>query len=385
MKIVIAPDSFKESLSAAQAAESIARGFRKVFPDAGYDLVPMADGGEGTVSALVAATQGELQILDVQGPLGASVSAQFGLLGDRTTAVVEMAEASGLARIPQKQRDPLQTSTFGTGELIRAALDLGCRTVIIGLGGSATCDGGIGALAALGVRFLDSRGEPVSLNGAGLAHIAHIDTSGLDPRVTETKVLVACDVDNPLLGSSGAAAVYAPQKGASPQQVDQLEAGMRHYADRVHEALGLDAREQPGVGAAGGLGFALVTFLGAELRAGAQLVAEAVSLEHRMQGATLVLTGEGEINQQTVCGKTPQGVARIAKTAGVAVIGIAGSLGEGYEAVWGAGIDAVESLAPGPISLESCLDRADTLLEQASERVARILKLGIEIQIGVDA
>ncbi|MBB2495173.1 glycerate kinase [Aquipseudomonas ullengensis] len=374
MKIVIAPDSFKESLSAPDVAAAIGRGWRQVFAQAEIVLRPMADGGEGTVDAVLAAVGGERRECTVRGPLGTPVLAHWGWLGN-ATAVIEMAAASGLHWVPREQRDATRTSSYGTGELIRQALDAGARRIILGLGGSATNDGGAGLLQALGIRFLDRNGAELPPGGAALAQLDQLDVSGLDARLLQAQVEVAADVDNPLCGPRGASHVFGPQKGASPAQVELLDAALAHYAQRVAATLGEDHSRLPGVGAAGGLGFACKAFLHATFRPGIELVAELSALAEAVQGADLLVTGEGRLDSQSLHGKTPVGVARIAKAAGVPVIALAGSLGEGYQQVYGAGIDAAFSLVPGPLSLEQALAQAAQELEARSADLARLWRV----------
>lgn len=371
MKIVIAPDSFKESLAAPQVAEAIARGWQAVFPEAECLLRPMADGGEGTVDAVLAAVAGQRRACTVCGPLGAPVDAHWGWLDDGT-AVIEMAAASGLHQVAADQRDILRACSQGTGELIRQALDAGARHIILGLGGSATNDGGAGLLRALGVRLLDRAGQPLAPGGTALARLAEIDLSGLDPRLAQVPVLVAADVDNPLRGPHGASAVFGPQKGASPEQVCLLDAALTHYAERMAATLGTDHSTEPGAGAAGGLGFAARALLGARFRPGIAVVAELCGLAEAVQGADLVITGEGRLDAQTLHGKTPLGVARIAHAAGVPVIALAGSLGEGYQRLYAAGLSAAFSLAPGPIDLRQACADAAALLQARATDIARL-------------
>lgn len=374
MKIVIAPDSFKESLSAPDVAEAIARGWRRVFPQAEVLLRPLADGGEGTVDAVLAATAGERRECRVEGPLGEPTLAHWGWLDD-ATAVIEMASASGLHLVPRDRRDATRSSSRGTGELIRAALDAGARKIILGLGGSANNDAGAGLLGALGVRFLAADGEELAPGGAALAGLHSLDLGGLDPRLVDVAVEVAADVDNPLCGPRGASAVFGPQKGASAEQVAQLDAALAHFAKVVAATLGEDFSRVPGVGAAGGLGFAARAFLRARFRPGIELVAELAGLADALVGADLVLTGEGRLDAQSLHGKTPVGVARIARQAGVPVVALAGSLGDGYQRLHDAGIDAAFSLAPGPISLEQACAGAAAELEARAEQIARLWRL----------
>lgn len=377
MKIVIAPDSFKESLDAQAVAEAIAAGIAAVLPNASFDLVPMADGGEGTVAALVAATEGRIVTAAVTGPRGERRVATFGLLGDGRTAALELAAASGLALVPRDARNPLLTTSYGTGELIRAALDHGVETLIVGIGGSATVDGGGGLLQALGVRFFAASGDEITtpLTGGMLDQVAGVDTTGLDPRLAGTRLRIACDVDNPLLGADGAAAVFGPQKGADAAQVSQLEAGLARYCDVIERALGVSVRTRPGAGAAGGVGAALLAVLHAELGPGVDLVIEAVDLAARLRGATLVVTGEGRLDRQTLHGKTPHGVARVARAAGIPVIAIGGSVADGAETALGDLFDAVEACVTRPMSLGEALADAPDTLRRAGMRVAQWVRL----------
>lgn len=373
-RIVIAPDSFKESLDAPAVAAAIAEGIKRVFPEAETVTVPMADGGEGLTTTLVAATGGRIITTTVTGPLGEPVRAAWGILGDGTTAVVEMAQASGLPLVPREKRNPLFTTTYGTGELIRQALDAGCRRLIVGIGGSATNDGGAGMAQALGVKLLDARGQDIGPGAAGLEELERIEIQGLDPRVKEAEILVACDVDNPLCGPRGASAVYGPQKGATPEMVPRLDAALARLADTIERDLGKDVRELPGAGAAGGLGAGLVAFLGAGLRRGIELVIETVDLDGILaRGADLVITGEGEINHQTAFGKVPAGVARVAGKYGIPVVALVGSIGEGAGTVYNHGIKGFMSIVPRPVPLAYCLENAATLLADAAERLVRLL------------
>ena len=331
MRIVLAPDSFKESLTAQQACDALAEGIRTVVDDVEFVDVPMADGGEGTVDALVDATGGERITTTVTGPLGGAVEATWGMLGDRMTAVIEMAAASGLPLVPAELRDARITTTYGTGELVRAALDRGARHLLLGIGGSATNDAGAGFASALGVRFLDSDGHDLPPGGAALAELASIDLTGLDPRLAWCQVEVACDVTNPLCGPNGASAVFGPQKGADPATVSALDAALARFANVVHEQTGRDVLEVPGAGAAGGLGAGLLAFADATLTSGVGLVARHAGLAERVVSADLVITGEGRVDSQTRNGKTPWGVAQAAHAAGVPVVAVAGLLGDGSD------------------------------------------------------
>lgn len=375
MKIVIAPDSFKESLSALEVAESIEKGFKRVIPEAEYIKVPMADGGEGTVQSLVDATGGTIISKTVTGPLGEPVDAFFGLLGNKTTAVIEMAAASGLHLVPREKRNPLITTTRGTGELIAAALDYGVNHIIIGVGGSATNDGGAGMAKALGALLLDENGIEIGEGGGSLCDLASIDLSGFDPRLATIKIEVACDVDNPLTGDKGAAAIFGPQKGATAEMVALLDLNLGHYAAIIERDLGEKIKDVPGAGAAGGLGGGLLAFLPSELKRGVEIVIEATGLSQIVEEADLVITGEGKIDGQTIFGKTPIGVARTAKRYGVPVIGIAGNVSKDSEVVHEHGIDAIFSIVPGVILLEDAFKHAEEYVERTSANIATVWKM----------
>ena len=377
MKIVIAPDSYKESLSALEVAQAVEAGFRQVFPDADYVLVPVADGGEGTVDAMVAATGGRKETVTVSGPLGEPVEAFYGLTGDGDTAVIEMAAASGLALVPPDRRNPLLTNSRGTGELIRAAHDAGARRFILGIGGSATNDGGAGMVQALGARLLDLEGRELDGSGGDLARLERIDVSALDPRLAECRIEVACDVDNPLTGARGASAVFGPQKGATPEMVQALDANLARLARIVGRDLGVAVDTVPGAGAAGGMGAAMLAFFGATLKPGIEIVTAAVDLDTHVRDADLVITGEGRIDFQTVHGKTPIGVARVAKRHGKPVIGIAGSLGAEVGVVHAHGIDAVFSVLGKPCTLDEALRDAAANVELTARNVAAVLRIGL--------
>lgn len=375
MKIVIAPDSFKDSLSAQGVADAIALGLAQVWPDAQLIKCPMADGGEGTVESILAACEGELRRTVVRGPLGAMVDAAWGWLPQSHTAIIEMAEASGLQLVPLAQRDACISSTFGTGQLIRAALAAGAQRVILAIGGSATNDGGAGAMQALGVKFLDAQGQTLSPGGLALAQLARVDLSEIDPRLARVRFDIAADVNNPLCGPQGASAIFGPQKGASPEQVQLLDHALGHFADHCANVLHKDVRDEPGSGAAGGLGFAAKAFLGAQFKAGVEVVAELVGLADAVQNADLVITGEGRFDAQTLRGKTPFGVARIARQQGVPVIVIAGTLGEGYQTLYEHGIDAAFALASGPMTLAQACSEAPRLLRERASDIARVWRV----------
>lgn len=376
MKIVLAPNALKGCLTATEAAEAMARGVARACPAAEIACVPVADGGDGLADVLVNALSGETLTVTVTGPRGDPVSASFCHVPARRLAAIEMATASGLALLARDRLNPLLTTTRGTGELIAAALDLGVSHLIVGIGGSATNDGGIGMATALGVRFLDGSGSPVEPVGGALATIQRIDPGGLDPRLAGVRIEAICDVDNPLLGERGAAFVYGPQKGATPAQVRELDAGLAHLAAVIERDLGLDVRELPGAGAAGGLGAGLKAFLNAELRRGVDLVLDLVGLEEHLRGADLVLTAEGQIDSQTAFGKAPAGVAERARRFGVPCLAIAGSVGGGLDALHALGIDAVFSLCPGPVSLAQAMAAGGDFLAAATEQAVRAFLAG---------
>ncbi|WP_408900661.1 glycerate kinase [Photobacterium piscicola] len=370
MKIIIAPDSYKESLTAMEVATAIEAGFRQVMPTAEYIKLPMADGGEGTVQSLVDASNGTIIEHAVTGPLGTQVNAFFGLMGDGKTAVIEMAAASGLHLVSPDLRNPMLTTSYGTGELILAALDHGVNHIIVGIGGSATNDGGIGMAQALGVQLLDSNGQALKFGGQALAQLATIDITTVDPRLANIKLEVACDVDNPLCGEKGASQVFGPQKGATPAMVAALDQHLAHYAAIIKQDLGVDIKNTAGAGAAGGMGAALLGLFNAQLRSGIEIVIDAVNLGDIVQDADLVITGEGRIDSQTIHGKTPIGVARTAKQYHKPVIGIAGCLSQDCGVVYDHGIDAVFSVVPAAMSLEQAFSNAAINVELTARNVA---------------
>ena len=376
MKIVFAPDSYKESLSALEVASAIEAGFREIYPDAEYVKLPVADGGEGTVEAMVAATQGRVVQVEVTGPLGEPVQGFYGISGDECCAFIEMAAASGLELLPPDARNPLKTTSWGTGELIRHALDLGVTRIIIGIGGSATNDGGAGMVQALGAQLLTADGQPIAPGGAGLSTLAKIDISGLDPRLAQCQIDVACDVTNPLIGDKGASAVFGPQKGATPEMVVQLDRALAHYAGQIAQDLDLDVLTLEGGGAAGGMGAALYAFCGAHLRPGIDIVTDALHLDALVADADLVITGEGRIDSQTIHGKVPVGVARVAKRYQIPVIGIAGSLTADVGVVHQHGLDAVFSVLHRICSLDEALAEAGTNVRMAARNIAAAIKMG---------
>jgi glycerate kinase len=367
MRIVIAPQEFKGSLTASQAAAAMAEGARRALPKAKLETIPMADGGPGTVESVVTAAGGRTATATVQDPLGRPVEAQWGIV-DGQTGVVEMAAAAGLWRLAEEERDPRVTSTYGVGQLVLAALDAGCRRLIVGLGGSATNDGGAGMAAALGVRFLDAEGSQLPAGGAALARLERVDASGLDQRLHECEVMAATDVTNPLCGPEGASLVYGPQKGADPETARELDAALRRYGEIVERDLGMPVLDTPGAGAAGGLGAGLIAFLGARIEPGVEVVARTVRLGERLRGADLVLTGEGRLDGQTGYGKTVAGVTRITRAEGVPVIAVAGSLGQGWERLLKLGVDGVEAIVPRSGTLEEAMARPAEMLAATTER-----------------
>jgi glycerate kinase len=371
MKVVIAPDSFKGSLSAFEVAKSIQKGILNVDKSIKTVLVPMADGGEGTVQSLIDASGGKIVEINVHDPLFREIKSFYGIMGDGVTAIIEMAAASGLPLLTPEERNPIKTTTYGTGELIKDALNRGCRKFIIGLGGSATNDGGCGMAQALGAKFLDENGNEVGMGGGELAKISAIDISGLDNRIKQAVFLAACDVDNPLTGENGASAVYGPQKGASENDVKTMDNGLLHFAQVVKEELNLDIKDVPGAGAAGGLGAGVMIFLNAQLQRGIDIVIHTTNLIDKMKDANLVITGEGRIDFQTAFGKTPFGVAQIAKKQNIPVIALAGSLGEGYKTLFEKGFDEIFSITGESVSLQEAMENAAPLLENLAEKVVR--------------
>jgi glycerate 2-kinase len=375
VRIAIAPNAFKGSLTAAEAAACIERGLRKALRGLSIVKLPMADGGDGTLLAIVAATGGQTVPCRVTDPLGRKIRSMLGLTGDGRTAVIEMALASGLALLKTRERNPMLTTSRGTGELIRAALDRRVQEIVIGIGGSATNDGGMGLARALGARFLDTRNRELPDRGGALVRLARIDVSGLDARLKHTTISVACDVDNPLCGPRGAARVYGPQKGATPAMVKQLDAGLKRLATVLLEDLGVKAADLPGAGAAGGLGAGLVGVLNARLRPGVDVVTHAIGLERKLAGCDLVITGEGRLDGQTVFGKAPAGVARIARKLGIPVIAICGSLGPDAGNARAAGIAAFFYALEEPVAEAELPRRGPGMLERCAEQVGRLLAL----------
>ena len=380
MKIVIAPDSYKESLSASEVAQAIEKGFREIFPDAQYVSVPVADGGEGTVEAMIAATQGSEYSAWVTGPLGEKVNACWGMSGDGKTAFIELAAASGLALVPPEKRNPLVTTSRGTGELILQALDSGAQSIIIGIRGSATNDGGAGMVQALGAKLCDAQGKEIGFGGGSLMSLNHIDISGLDARLQHCAIRVACDVTTPLPGPQGASCIFGPQKGATEAMIVELDRNLAHYAEAIKASLRIDVKTVPGSGAAGGMGAALMAFLGAELRSGIEIVTQALNLEEHIHDCTLVVTGEGRLDSQSIHGKVPVGVASVAKKYHKPVIGIAGSLTRDVGVVHQYGIDSVFSVLNRIGSLEEAFRDAAENIYQTSRNIAATIQVGMRIE-----
>ncbi|QCI85533.1 glycerate kinase [Vagococcus zengguangii] len=370
---VLAPDSFKESMTAKEVCVSMEAGLKQQFPDAKFVHVPMADGGEGTMQSLVDATDGRVVELDVKDPLGRTVTAQYGILGDGRTGVVEMASASGIHLVSPEERNPLLTSTYGTGQLIKACLDEGVSKIIVGIGGSATNDGGSGMARALGARFLAKDGHEVPQGGGYLSEVATIDVSELDPRLKETVLMVACDVTNPLCGADGASAVFGPQKGATPEMVQQLDASLAHYAELIKTQLGVDVKDVPGAGAAGGLGAGLLAFTNSTLKRGIEIVIQFTGLEEYIKKADYVFTGEGGMDFQTKFGKTPYGVAKVSQKHGKKVIGLAGNIGQGIEELYDEGFTSIFGIVPGIVGLEQALKEGPKNVERTCQNIAQLL------------
>lgn len=384
MKVLVAPDKFKGSLTALQAAQAMERGIRKAVPDARVVMVPLADGGEGTVEAMVNVPGGQIINITVTGPLGNAVRSNFGLIGPSVlsqmglgakgtgmfSGIIEMALASGLALVPPEKRNPLTTTTYGTGELIRAALNENCKKIIIGIGGSATTDGGMGMAQALGAVFYDKNGVELGLgSGQYLSQVEDIEVSGMDKGIEDTTFIIASDVRNPLCGPDGAAAVYGPQKGATPEMVKQLDEGLEHFAGVIKKRLGMDVKNVPGGGAAGGLGAGLMAFTGAEMRSGVEVIMDAVWFDHKLNDVDLVLTGEGQIDAQTVFGKVVAGVARRSKASGVPVIAIGGGTTPEAEPLLSIGINEIHQFMTPDMTYDFAMEHAAELLEDKTAEV----------------
>lgn len=377
MNILIAPDAFKDCLSARIVALALEMGMRKIFPNAVFQIAPMADGGEGTVESIIDATSGELVKIRVMDPLMRDISSFYGISGDGSTAVIEMAAASGLELLKTSERDPWITSTYGTGQLIRDALNRGCKKILLGIGGSATNDCGAGMAEAMGVKFYGREGSSVRPGGGFLGNVESIDMDGLDPRIEGAEILVACDVSNPLMGPNGASAIYGPQKGADPDMVVKLDQNLAHFSAIIEKRLKKEVSMIPGAGAAGGLGAGLMAFLDARLMKGFHMIAETVGLEKKILQADLVITGEGKMDRQTQFGKTPFGVAQLAKKHGKPVIGVAGTIDEGVEVMYDMGFNAIVSIQEKPSDLDYAIRFAEELLKRTGERIARLIDIGL--------
>lgn len=373
MKILIAPDSFKENLSAKEVAKAIERGIKKVDENIQTSIVPMADGGEGTVESLVEATDGQIINVKVKDPLMRDIDSYYGVLGDRKTAVIEMAAASGLALLEKDERNPMDTTSFGTGQLIKYAIEEGYKNIIIGIGGSATNDGGAGMLMALGAKLLDANGEDIGLGAKGLGKLKSIDLYNFHEAIKDCNFVVACYVDNPLVGKRGASYVFGPQKGADEHMVKILDANLENFGKVVEDTLGISLLQYPGAGAAGGMGAALLAFLDAVLERGIDIVIEATQLERKIMDSNLVITGEGKIDDQTQFGKTPYGIATLAKKYNKPVIAIAGGIGEDASVLYEKGIDSIFSIVNKPMTLEEAMVHGESLLEDTAERIIRAL------------
>lgn len=379
MRFVLAPDSFKESMTAKEVADSMEKGLKKVFLNAEYIKIPMADGGEGTLQALIDATNGDIYEEEVLGPLGKPLTARYGILGDGKTAVIEMASASGLQHVNFEERDPLKTTTYGTGQLIKCVLDKKVERVLIGIGGSATNDGGSGMIQSLGGKLLDQNGKEIDFGGGSLDKLHSIDLSNLDPRLKKVSINVASDVNNPLTGVNGASYIFGPQKGATEEIVLLLDRNLKHYAKIIRKDLDKDIEKLPGAGAAGGLGAGLMAFLSAKLVPGIDLIIRYTKLEEKIQGSDFVFTGEGGIDIQTKFGKTPYGVASIAKKYNIPTIVLTGQIGEGYNELYSGGITSIIGILPRPTNIEEALANGKENIELAAENIGRLIKASIEV------
>jgi len=375
MRILIAPNAFKGSISAFDAAKAIEEGILRAMPDADCMLLPIADGGDGTADVLVQGVGGRFITAQVINPLGKPISTTFALLSDGLTAMIEMANASGLRLIATEDRNPLIATTYGTGQLLQAALNVGARKIIIGLGGSATVDGGAGMAQALGARLLDAQGDEIGYGGGALRDLHAIDVNALDARLRECEIIAACDVDNPLVGEYGAARIFGPQKGATQEMVTQLDANLAHFAYTIQHDLGVDVLTIPGGGAAGGVAAGLIAFCGARLQPGIDLVLDTIDIDQHLEGIELVITGEGRIDGQTAHGKAPVGVAMRAKRYGIPVVALAGGIGEGADDLYAHGIDAIMPIVSSPMPLEEAMRDTAMLLSEASERLMRVIQL----------
>ena len=379
MKFLFASDSFKGTLSSEKIISLLTESAEKIFPGCETFGVPVADGGEGTVDAVIAVTKGNIKKVRVHGPLMEETESSYGEFhGD--SAIIEMAAASGLPMVPVEKRNPLNTTTFGTGELIRDALDSGYRKISIAIGGSATNDGGMGAMAALGVKFLDKDGKELTGVGADLEKVADIDVSGIHPAVKETEFTVMCDVNNPLTGPTGATYTFGKQKGGTPEILDRLEAGMLHYAAVIQEKLGVDADHFEGAGGAGGLGAAFKVFLHANMKSGIETVLDLIDFDHLLDGVDLVVTGEGRIDWQSAFGKVPSGIGMRCKKKGIPAVAIVGGMGDGAEKIYDFGVESILPTINGAMDIEEALERADELYKGAADRMFRMLRAGMSLK-----
>ncbi|AZV57685.1 glycerate kinase [Clostridium sp. AWRP] len=373
--ILLAPDSFKESMTAKEACEAMEKGIKKVNKNIKCIQVPMADGGEGTMQSLVDATGGDIYKLKVIGPLGDEVEAEYGILGDGETGIIEMASASGIGLVPKEKRNPLITTTYGTGQLIRECLNHNIKKLLVGIGGSSTNDGGVGAIQALGGKFINRDGKEIRFGGGELGKIEKIDLTNFDVRLKDVKLEVACDVTNPLCGKEGASNVFGPQKGATPEMIKVLDNNLKHYAKIIKEQINVDVLNIPGAGAAGGLGAGLMVFLKGELKNGIDIVIEYSKLEEKIKQADVVFTGEGSIDFQTQYGKTPIGVAMIAKKYNKPVVALAGSVENGIDVLYEKGIDSIFSIVRGVTTLDCALKKGSENIEKTVENIVRLMNV----------
>ena len=378
MRLLFASDSFKGSLTSERIIELLTFASKKVFPDCEVIGIPIADGGEGTVDAVIKVTNGHIRKCIVSGPLMEKTEAFYGELNDGS-AIIEMSAASGLPKVPKELQNPRNTSTYGTGELIKEALDLGHRKILIAIGGSATNDGGMGAMTALGIRFLDENGAVLAGTGSDLIKVRDIDLSGIHSAIAETQFTVMCDVNNPLTGANGATYTFGKQKGGTKEILDELEAGMKQYASVILEKTGVDVDQIPGAGAAGGLGAALCVFLNAKLKSGIETVLDIIDFDQRLENVDLVVTGEGRMDWQSCFGKVPSGIGNRCKQKGVPVIALVGGMGQGADQIYEHGVDSILSTINGAMEIEEALERADELYSNAAERMFRMIKIGIQM------
>jgi len=381
MKIIIAPQSFKGSLSALEVSNIIAQSVKKNFPDSEIITIPIADGGDGTLETLVDATNGTLKSLNVLDPLERNIQAQWGSLGDKTTAVIEMARASGLALLNNNELNPLQTTTFGTGQLILEAINTNHKQIIIGIGGSATNDAGVGMASALGFKFLKDNGDPISSGASEIGLIKNIIIPKNIIDFSKYKILVACDVNNPLCGENGASYIYGPQKGASPEQVKFLDDSLYSFSKVINKELGINVLDIPGSGAAGGLGAGLMAFTSATLKPGISIVFDTLNVEERIKDADLIITGEGQFDKSTIFDKAPVGIAKLGLKYNIPSVGISGSIGEGFHLIHENGISSISSIINKPMNIESAIKNAPELLLQASDQLMRAIKIGIRLNL----